>query len=142
MRDLCRLLLCCCISCSLQGCRGCWSGVGVAWPYKHRDGWRKDCANGRCRENKGSPRKTCRERERERGKAQGSPAAAGVHRRRIPTVLLLLHSLHAAARPSEPSPSEQLQPDFRLHQLFYSYLRLTTQSGINENTLSSAALTY
>lgn len=52
-----------------------------------------------------------REGDREKGKAQGSPAAASVHRRRIPR-LSCLYSLHAAALITPPSL--KLLPDFRL----------------------------
>lgn len=85
-------------------------GRGVAWPC----GW--GWAEGWCKENKGSPRKNCRDREREtERKEREAPLQLLCTGGGSPS-LLFLHSLHAAARLSAYNPLSLNQlPDFRLN---------------------------
>lgn len=98
MQDHCWFWFRCCI-CILQpfSFKDGWrdGGRGAVWPCRQRDGWRKGWAEGWCRENKGSPRKTAETERKEKPREAplqllctggGSP------------LLVFLCSLHAAAR--------------------------------------------
>lgn len=76
-------------------------------PHRQRDGFQGGISWSLVQGKKGKPQENCRDRER--GKAQGSPAAA--EQEEDPR----LHSLHAAVRLLQRSPSLKLQPGFKVN---------------------------
>lgn len=81
--------------------------AGKLYGPTDRDGFEGGISWSLVQGKKGKPQENCRDRER--GKAQGSPAAA--EQEEDPR----LHSLHAAVRLLQRSPSLKLQPGFKVN---------------------------